>query len=195
MFRLQRTAKDSIGINGVLRNSASFETTSDCPTDVDVTDTDGPDVLNFPPPQPRKSKIIIGNSDKKKAEGADGEKKQEAVFVDAAALKKKVLENLMKPEYNVHDFYHKTGRVQWLARHQVFENVTLLVIGITRQDVRLRYLHQGPTSGQAFRRLVRRLLDELPYSTCVDQLLSGENAKTSTIGLQRVQSRGTVGNG
>ena len=38
-----------------------------------------------------------------------GESRPKAVFVDAASMKEKVKEAIMKPEYNVHNFYHDTG--------------------------------------------------------------------------------------
>lgn len=51
-----------------------------------------------------------------------------AVFIDATAMKEKVKEAVMRPEYNVMNFYKTEGIAQWLARHHWFENVTLSVI-------------------------------------------------------------------
>eukprot|EP00927_Polykrikos_kofoidii_P008629 TRINITY_DN13597_c0_g3_i2.p1 TRINITY_DN13597_c0_g3~~TRINITY_DN13597_c0_g3_i2.p1 ORF type:complete len:711 (-),score=132.19 TRINITY_DN13597_c0_g3_i2:57-2189(-) len=50
-------------------------------------------------------------------------------FVDAAAMKEKVRQNLTKPKYNVNDFYKSKGVWQALARSQHFERGTLGVIG------------------------------------------------------------------
>merc|ERR1719487_1525861 len=37
---------------------------------------------------------------------------------------------IMKKRYDVSDFYKDKGGAQWLARHQVFELTTLVVIGL-----------------------------------------------------------------
>jgi hypothetical protein len=53
------------------------------------------------------------------------------LFADQADIKKKVRASILeeKPmEYNVTDYYHENGFYQWLARHQLFENITLGVI-------------------------------------------------------------------
>jgi voltage-gated sodium channel len=43
-------------------------------------------------------------------------------------MKQKMQEALIKGEYNVFDFYHETGCAQRIARSQLFENFTFLVI-------------------------------------------------------------------
>lgn len=50
------------------------------------------------------------------------------VFHDAESMKAKVRQTLMKPQYNVADFYHENGFFQHIARHYIFEQVTLFVI-------------------------------------------------------------------
>jgi len=45
-------------------------------------------------------------------------------------VKNQIRLHIQKDEYDVCDFYHKTGFCQWLARHPRFEHVTLLVIGL-----------------------------------------------------------------
>mmetsp|Transcript_28798 Transcript_28798/g.61193 ORF Transcript_28798/g.61193 Transcript_28798/m.61193 type:complete len:641 (+) Transcript_28798:83-2005(+) len=52
------------------------------------------------------------------------------MFVDADAMKEKVREALTKPQYCVFDFYHTEGLWQLIARHPIFENVTLAVIAL-----------------------------------------------------------------
>merc|ERR1719305_1470323 len=53
-----------------------------------------------------------------------------SVFMDKSAMKEKVKASLDKPVYDVKNFYHTTGRAQWIARHPVFENLTLFVISL-----------------------------------------------------------------
>lgn len=53
-----------------------------------------------------------------------------AVFADAEAMKAKVKENIMRPEYNVAQYYKTTGCAQALARSPGFDNLTLLVIAL-----------------------------------------------------------------
>lgn len=53
-----------------------------------------------------------------------------AVFADGEELKKKLRENIGKPEYNVANFYHEHGCWQLIAKNHVFENCTLVVIGL-----------------------------------------------------------------
>eukprot|EP00419_Tripos_fusus_P033003 CAMPEP_0172782974 /NCGR_PEP_ID=MMETSP1074-20121228/204201_1 /TAXON_ID=2916 /ORGANISM="Ceratium fusus, Strain PA161109" /LENGTH=528 /DNA_ID=CAMNT_0013619961 /DNA_START=40 /DNA_END=1624 /DNA_ORIENTATION=- len=43
-------------------------------------------------------------------------------------VKDQVKTNIHKEDYDVTEFYHTTGFSQWLARHQKFEHLTLLVI-------------------------------------------------------------------
>jgi hypothetical protein len=52
------------------------------------------------------------------------------VFADANTMKARLQEALCKPQYNVCDFYHDTGTAQKIARSQMFDNFTLLVIAI-----------------------------------------------------------------
>eukprot|EP00928_Gymnodinium_smaydae_P022249 TRINITY_DN18745_c0_g1_i1.p1 TRINITY_DN18745_c0_g1~~TRINITY_DN18745_c0_g1_i1.p1 ORF type:complete len:716 (-),score=122.51 TRINITY_DN18745_c0_g1_i1:41-2188(-) len=51
-------------------------------------------------------------------------------FVDAAAMKEKVRQNMSKPKYCVFDFYYDTGICQKIARSSWFDKATLLVIAI-----------------------------------------------------------------
>eukprot|EP00928_Gymnodinium_smaydae_P034482 TRINITY_DN2441_c0_g1_i1.p1 TRINITY_DN2441_c0_g1~~TRINITY_DN2441_c0_g1_i1.p1 ORF type:complete len:665 (-),score=164.75 TRINITY_DN2441_c0_g1_i1:38-2032(-) len=53
-----------------------------------------------------------------------------AVFADASAMKDKVRAAIMKPDFNIADFYHTTGIAQRIARMRFFENFTLLIIGL-----------------------------------------------------------------
>jgi len=52
------------------------------------------------------------------------------MFADADTLKGKLRENMMVKEYNVEDCYWETGFCQALAKHRLWEYVTLFVIGI-----------------------------------------------------------------
>lgn len=54
--------------------------------------------------------------------------KHRALFVDAKQMKDKLRENMHKPRYDVTNFYKTEGFCQAVARHPVFENVTLGVI-------------------------------------------------------------------
>lgn len=50
-------------------------------------------------------------------------------FEDTETIKQRVRANMLKPEaYSVFDFYWETGLFQEIAKHHVFENVTLAVI-------------------------------------------------------------------
>eukprot|EP00440_Ansanella_granifera_P069689 gb/GFBE01075610.1/.p1 GENE.gb/GFBE01075610.1/~~gb/GFBE01075610.1/.p1 ORF type:complete len:589 (+),score=133.58 gb/GFBE01075610.1/:1-1767(+) len=53
-------------------------------------------------------------------------------FTDPEDIKTKVREAIVKKkvEYSVHVFYYETGCFQWIAKHQLFENVTLFVIAL-----------------------------------------------------------------
>eukprot|EP00927_Polykrikos_kofoidii_P025278 TRINITY_DN2274_c0_g1_i4.p1 TRINITY_DN2274_c0_g1~~TRINITY_DN2274_c0_g1_i4.p1 ORF type:complete len:641 (+),score=113.38 TRINITY_DN2274_c0_g1_i4:202-2124(+) len=56
---------------------------------------------------------------------------KDGMFVDVAEMKAKVRQALLKPEpYDVKSKYKTTGFWQKLARHSLFENVTLAVIGV-----------------------------------------------------------------
>eukprot|EP00931_Biecheleriopsis_adriatica_P038361 TRINITY_DN21983_c0_g1_i1.p1 TRINITY_DN21983_c0_g1~~TRINITY_DN21983_c0_g1_i1.p1 ORF type:complete len:635 (-),score=154.87 TRINITY_DN21983_c0_g1_i1:18-1922(-) len=52
------------------------------------------------------------------------------IFPDVEEMKRKVRQALLKPTYNVFDFYWETGCFQAIARSHYFENITLSVIGI-----------------------------------------------------------------
>jgi hypothetical protein len=52
-------------------------------------------------------------------------------FTDPEEIKKKVQQQVLKPDpYNVANFYWETGRAQEIARHSLFENITLAVISL-----------------------------------------------------------------
>jgi len=54
---------------------------------------------------------------------------QRACFVDAEAMKDKIRKAMGKPPYSVSQYYYDEGWCQYIARHSLFENVTLSVIG------------------------------------------------------------------
>lgn len=56
--------------------------------------------------------------------------KPKPVFADAEALKAQARQALVKPQYNVMDYYHNTGMAQKIARNAWFENITLGVVCI-----------------------------------------------------------------
>jgi voltage-gated sodium channel len=56
----------------------------------------------------------------------EGEKR--SVFANAAEMKERVKQHIMKPEYDVRNFYYTEGIWQQIARHAYFEYVTLAVI-------------------------------------------------------------------
>lgn len=60
----------------------------------------------------------------------DGEvgKTGKALFADAASMKERVRQAILKPEYHVSNFYKTTGISQKIARSSIFDNVTLVVI-------------------------------------------------------------------
>jgi voltage-gated sodium channel len=55
-----------------------------------------------------------------------GKKKQ--LFADAEAMKQKARDALMKPPFNVYDYYHRQGCSQQVARNPAFENTTFFII-------------------------------------------------------------------
>jgi CRP-like cAMP-binding protein len=55
-------------------------------------------------------------------------KSHNAVFADAAAMKEKLRIAMAKPAYDVKNFYYDTGVAQRIARSNIFDNATLLVI-------------------------------------------------------------------
>mmetsp|Transcript_45002 Transcript_45002/g.84459 ORF Transcript_45002/g.84459 Transcript_45002/m.84459 type:complete len:808 (+) Transcript_45002:117-2540(+) len=72
--------------------------------------------------QDAKSKGTSEEQQKAIQDGGQG------VFIDAAAMKERVKEAIMRPEYNVMNYYKKSGCWQWIARNPWFENFTLCVI-------------------------------------------------------------------
>jgi len=52
------------------------------------------------------------------------------IFANAEDMKERVRQKLTKESYNVMDFYKKKGCAQFIARHSIFESVTLLVVGL-----------------------------------------------------------------
>lgn len=54
--------------------------------------------------------------------------KPHSMFIDAAAMKQKMRESMMKPVYDVSDYYKTKGFCQKIARNPIFDNVTLSVI-------------------------------------------------------------------
>jgi hypothetical protein len=73
-------------------------------------------------PKPRKSQAGT-------QEDGNG-RKPKAVFADKDSLKKKLRVALLKPQYNVFDYYYQTGKAQAIARSTIFEHLTFLVIGV-----------------------------------------------------------------
>jgi len=51
-----------------------------------------------------------------------------AVFADAASMKERVRQAILKPEYHVTNYYKQTGVWQKIARSTIFDNGTLVVI-------------------------------------------------------------------
>jgi len=66
--------------------------------------------------------------------GGGKPKKKESVFAfaNSEAMREKIRTDKLsgKPAYNVFNNYHEKGFVQWLAKHPLFENITLAVIVI-----------------------------------------------------------------
>eukprot|EP00927_Polykrikos_kofoidii_P084894 TRINITY_DN9081_c0_g1_i1.p1 TRINITY_DN9081_c0_g1~~TRINITY_DN9081_c0_g1_i1.p1 ORF type:complete len:664 (-),score=140.56 TRINITY_DN9081_c0_g1_i1:252-2243(-) len=54
--------------------------------------------------------------------------KASPMFADAEAMKEKLRQNLGKPEYDVMNFYYKSGLFQLVARSPIFERITLAII-------------------------------------------------------------------
>jgi len=53
-----------------------------------------------------------------------------ALFADTESMKEKIRANVCQKAYNVTELYHTTGYCQAIAKSQLFENLTLVVIGI-----------------------------------------------------------------
>lgn len=67
-------------------------------------------------------------SEGKNVRSLEGGVEAQGVFIDAQAMKERVKEAVMKPEYNVCNFYKKTGIWQLIARSVAFDYITLGVI-------------------------------------------------------------------
>jgi len=57
-------------------------------------------------------------------------KEAKGMFIDAASMKEKLRQNMIKPEYDVCNFYKKQGFCQKVARSSIFEHTTLAVIAL-----------------------------------------------------------------
>eukprot|EP00929_Paragymnodinium_shiwhaense_P053369 TRINITY_DN26706_c0_g1_i3.p1 TRINITY_DN26706_c0_g1~~TRINITY_DN26706_c0_g1_i3.p1 ORF type:complete len:760 (-),score=159.69 TRINITY_DN26706_c0_g1_i3:99-2378(-) len=66
----------------------------------------------------------------KKPADAHADDHVKSTFVDAAAMKEKVRQNLSKPQYIVSDLYKDYGICQAVARSGMFDKATLIVISI-----------------------------------------------------------------
>eukprot|EP00927_Polykrikos_kofoidii_P040960 TRINITY_DN3490_c0_g2_i1.p1 TRINITY_DN3490_c0_g2~~TRINITY_DN3490_c0_g2_i1.p1 ORF type:complete len:725 (-),score=127.75 TRINITY_DN3490_c0_g2_i1:414-2534(-) len=64
---------------------------------------------------------------KQQSHGSDACK---STFVDAAAMKEKVRQNLSKPQHVVSDYYKTKGVCQLIAKSQKFDKLTLVVIAL-----------------------------------------------------------------
>eukprot|EP00927_Polykrikos_kofoidii_P037576 TRINITY_DN3174_c0_g2_i7.p1 TRINITY_DN3174_c0_g2~~TRINITY_DN3174_c0_g2_i7.p1 ORF type:complete len:828 (+),score=174.25 TRINITY_DN3174_c0_g2_i7:47-2485(+) len=63
-------------------------------------------------------------------EEPEDKKKQQAVFPDAAAMKEKVRAAVAQKSYNVADFYYENSCCSRIAKSQLFENLTHVVIAL-----------------------------------------------------------------
>lgn len=73
-------------------------------------------------------RITQAGEERKLTLGKSGLRDNKPVFADVAAMKQKLREAILKPKYNVCDYYKKDGMFQWIARHNNFEFLTLLII-------------------------------------------------------------------
>eukprot|EP00928_Gymnodinium_smaydae_P037847 TRINITY_DN26221_c0_g1_i1.p1 TRINITY_DN26221_c0_g1~~TRINITY_DN26221_c0_g1_i1.p1 ORF type:complete len:925 (-),score=204.33 TRINITY_DN26221_c0_g1_i1:136-2760(-) len=89
-----------------------------CDSDSGSSTSSGPRFERMRSPSIRNT-LLNAEQDAKKVQG---------MFVDAEEMKAKVRLALCKPAYDVTDFYYKTGLWQKIARHHVFEKMTLVVI-------------------------------------------------------------------
>jgi len=56
-------------------------------------------------------------------------KRQKArVFTDSDAMKEQIRKDLLKQSYNVFDNYYETGVIPYIAKHNMFENMTFIVV-------------------------------------------------------------------
>jgi voltage-gated sodium channel len=69
-----------------------------------------------------------------------------AVFVDADAMKERVKQSIMKPEYDVKNYYFQEGHFQFIARHCIFEYLTLAVIAANAVWIAIDTDHNGEDS-------------------------------------------------
>lgn len=67
-------------------------------------------------------------NDSKFKEADEAQAAQRKLFVDAAEMKAKLIEQMSEKPYDVREFYHTTGFAQAVARNPYFENGTLAVI-------------------------------------------------------------------
>merc|ERR1719329_287778 len=51
-------------------------------------------------------------------------KEKKAVFADKEAMQAQVRLALIKPQYNVNDYYWEHGCIQKIAKHYLFEHIT-----------------------------------------------------------------------
>eukprot|EP00927_Polykrikos_kofoidii_P037574 TRINITY_DN3174_c0_g2_i4.p1 TRINITY_DN3174_c0_g2~~TRINITY_DN3174_c0_g2_i4.p1 ORF type:complete len:860 (+),score=175.81 TRINITY_DN3174_c0_g2_i4:47-2581(+) len=63
-------------------------------------------------------------------EEPEEQKKKQAVFPDAAAMKEKVRAAVAQKSYNVADFYYENSCCSRIARSQLFENLTHVIIAL-----------------------------------------------------------------
>eukprot|EP00929_Paragymnodinium_shiwhaense_P052959 TRINITY_DN2651_c0_g2_i1.p1 TRINITY_DN2651_c0_g2~~TRINITY_DN2651_c0_g2_i1.p1 ORF type:complete len:846 (+),score=209.53 TRINITY_DN2651_c0_g2_i1:81-2618(+) len=74
-----------------------------------------------------RGSVRVPAEESKKKEEASGPK---STFVDAAAMKEKVRQNLSKPQHVVSDYYKDYGICQLIARSQMFDKCTLTIIAL-----------------------------------------------------------------
>mmetsp|Transcript_97660 Transcript_97660/g.232462 ORF Transcript_97660/g.232462 Transcript_97660/m.232462 type:complete len:625 (+) Transcript_97660:82-1956(+) len=58
------------------------------------------------------------------------QKRRQNLFPDAEDMKQKIRKSLVRPAYDVTNFYHDHGCFQSIARSRVFDNTTLLIITV-----------------------------------------------------------------
>lgn len=86
------------------------------------------------PPRQRRfsvdSNFSLGSLNSNNSDGAVQKQPRTCMFIDAEKMKARVRENLIKPQYDVANFYHREGIWRYLATHSKFEKLTLAVIAI-----------------------------------------------------------------
>lgn len=82
--------------------------------------------LNESSPQKNADTKRLSHAARKRITG----KKALRVFFDADSLKRQLRENMGKKPYDVADFYWESGCAQFIARSEVFEIVSLVVIAV-----------------------------------------------------------------